>query len=186
MRHIQLIAKGLDLPTGASAIDLSVMINGRLQESNHGPSYTQVVITQSEEGEELSLQDMNGVFFRIPALKCTSAKTSTPISEVSVELQDAFALQENSGFSAEEECLEHVLGSMEQGLVKTRTQLLEAQGEITCLRIGISEHRSKLLEVQKDLELERERMANLARENDTSTAAVDLRVANPKEGVKRG
>ena len=51
LHHIQLIAKDLDLPTGASASDLSVMISGRLQESNHDPSYTQVVITQSEEGE---------------------------------------------------------------------------------------------------------------------------------------
>ena len=48
---------------------------------------------------------------------------------------------------------------MEQELVNTWTQLLEAQEEITYLKIEISEHTSKLLEVQRELELERERVA---------------------------
>ena len=60
---------------------------------------------------------------------------------------------------------EHVLSSMEQELVKTRMQLLEVQEEVTCLRIRNSEYSSKLLEVQGELELERERVAELAREN---------------------
>ena len=77
LHHIQLIAIGLSLPTAASAGDLSVMISGRLHENNHDPSNTQVVITQSEEGEELSLQDLDGVFRRIPASECASPRTCT-------------------------------------------------------------------------------------------------------------
>ena len=188
LHHVQLIAKGLDLPTAASACDLSVMISGRLHKNNHDPSYTQVVITQSEEGEELSLQDMGGVFLRIPASKCTSSRTSpAPTSEVSAELQDAFILQEDDGFSAEEECLELVLSSMEQELLETRKQLQEAQEEVTCLRIGISEHKSKLLEVQRELELERERVVDLVRENETLLQQLSTaELQSLKEEVKRG
>ena len=109
---------------------------------------------------------MGGIFLRIPAVQCTSSRTSpAPISEVSVESHDASALQETNGFSAEIKWLEHVLSSVEQELVKTWMQLLEVQEEVTCLRIRNSEYSSKLLEVQGELELERERVAELAREN---------------------
>ena len=101
------------MPTAASASNLSVMIIGRLCENNHDPSYTQVVITQSEGCEELSLQDMDGVFLRLPASVYTSSRIpSVSSSEVSVELLNASALPENKWFSAEEHCLEHVLSSM--------------------------------------------------------------------------
>ena len=99
LHHIQLIAESLCLPTTASASDLSVMIAGKLCENNHDPSNTQIVITQSEEGEELSLQDMNGVFLRIPAVRSSSLRASPSISsEVSVELQPASALRKTLTF----------------------------------------------------------------------------------------
>ena len=108
----------------------------------------QLVIAQSEGGEELSLHDMNGVFLRIP---CTSSRTSSaPSREVAVGLQDIFALQENIGFSVEENCLEHVFSLMEQELVKTQTQLLEVQEEVVCLRSKIADHSSKFLKVQRE------------------------------------
>ena len=100
LHHIQLIARDLSLPTAASAGDLSVMISGRLHENNRDPSNTQLVITQSEKDEELSLQNMDGVFLRIPASECASPKTSSvSSSELSVELQNTSVLQENNGFS---------------------------------------------------------------------------------------
>ena len=165
LHHIQLIARGLSLPTAASAGDLSVMISGRLHENNRDPSNTQVVIIQSEKGEELSLQDMDGVFLRIPASKCASPRTSSvSSSELSVELQNTSVLQENNGFSAKERCVEHVLSSMEQELVKARTQLLEAQEEVTSLSIKVSEYSGELLEVQRQLGLEREKVLELVQE----------------------
>ena len=78
-------------------------------------------------------------------------------SELSVELKNTSVLQESNGFSAEELCLEHVPSSVEQKLVKTRTQLLEAQEEVTSLTIKVSDYSGKLLEVQRQLGLEREK-----------------------------
>ena len=145
-----------------------MMISGRLHESNRDPSNTQVVITQSEKGEAVSLQDMDGVFLRIPASECASPRTSSvSSSELSVELQNTSVLKENNGFSAEELCLERVLSSMEQELVKARTQLLEAQEEVTSLSIKVSEYSGELLEVQRQLGLEREKVVELVQEKET-------------------
>ena len=84
---MQLIAKALSLPTAASANNLSMIISGRLRVNNPNPSNTQVVITQSEESEELSLQGMDGVFLRIPAPGCAEPRTpSLSSSKLSVEL----------------------------------------------------------------------------------------------------
>ena len=187
LHHVQLILEGLSLPTAASASDLSVMISGRLCENNHDPSNTQIVITQSEEGEELSLQDMNGVFLRIPAPECTSGTPSVSSSELSVELQDVSVLQENNGFSAEEHCLEQILSSMEQELVKARTKLLETQEEVAHLTIKVSDYNSKLLEVQRELGLEREKVVELTQEKDTLQQQLSTsELQSLKEEVKRG
>ena len=188
LHHIQLIARGLSLPTAASAGDISVMISGRLHENNRDPSNTQVVITQSEKGEELSLQDMDGVFLRIPASECASSRTSSvSSSELSVELQNTSVLQENNGFSAEERCVEHVLSSMEQELVKARTQLLEAQEEVTSLSIKVSEYSGELLEVQRQLGLEREKVLELVQEKETLQQQLSTsELQSLKEEVKRG
>ena len=167
LNHVQLIANALSLPTAASANDLSVMISGILREDNRDPSNTQVVITQSEEGEELSLQDVGGVFLRISASGCASPRTpSVSSSELSVEPQHTSVLQENNGFSAEEQCLERVLSSMEQELVKARTQLLEAQEEVTSLTIKVSDYSGKLLEVQRQLGLKKEKVVELVQEKE--------------------
>ena len=85
------------------------------------------------------------------------------------------------------QCLELVLSSLEQELVESRTQLREAQEEAICLRSGISEHKSKLLEAQRELELERERVVDLVRENETllqQSSTAELQ--SLKEEVKRG
>jgi len=55
LHYVQLIARGLDLPSAASASNLSVMISGRLHDNSHDPSKVQVVITKPEKGKELSL-----------------------------------------------------------------------------------------------------------------------------------
>ena len=59
----------VDLPTTASGSDLLVIMCGKLHDNNHDPSNVQVVGTKTEGGEELSLQDMDGVFLRVPVLK---------------------------------------------------------------------------------------------------------------------
>jgi len=66
---VQKIAGALDLPTTASGSDLFVIVSGKLHDIKHDSSNVQVVATKTEEGEELSLQDMDGVFLRVPVLK---------------------------------------------------------------------------------------------------------------------
>ena len=73
--QMQRLAKRLELPALATGSDLLVMITGRLRESNHDPTNVQVVVSNSEEGEELSLQDMDGVFLRLPTPKKASLRT---------------------------------------------------------------------------------------------------------------
>ena len=127
--QVQCIAKALELPTAASSSDLLVMVCGRLSDNNHDPSNTQVVVTRSEEGEELSLQDIEGVFLRIPVLKSMSSSISlSPSSEVPVESLNVLAFQKKNSISAQVNHLEYILSSMEQELAKTQTQLLESPG----------------------------------------------------------
>jgi len=56
------IATALELSTSATGDDLRVIITGKLQELGHNPASVQVVVTNSEEGKSLSLQDVDGVF----------------------------------------------------------------------------------------------------------------------------
>ena len=49
LHQMQLIARGLDLPTAASASDLSVMISGRLHENSHDPSKVQVIMSHAND-----------------------------------------------------------------------------------------------------------------------------------------
>jgi len=45
------------------------MVCGKLCDNEHDLSNVQVAVTRTEEREELSLQDMDGVFLRVPVLK---------------------------------------------------------------------------------------------------------------------
>jgi len=55
---------------------------------------------------------------------------------------------------------------MRQELVKTWAELFEAQKEVTSLRLQLSEHSGKLLEVDRKLELEKVEVAKLSREKE--------------------
>ena len=156
LSHKQLIAKALSLPTTASASDLAVMIDGKFREENRNPTDIQVIVIQSEKGEELLLKDVDGVFLKIPADNCASSRTSpTPSSQVSSDQIDFLALQGNDTFQFEEDCLERVLDSMEQELVKTRTQLYTAEEEVMSLRLRLSEYSDRIGEAETKLKLER-------------------------------
>ena len=51
--------------------------------------------------------------------------------------------------------------------MKAQTQLLEAQEEVTSLSIKVSEYSGELLEVQRQLGLEREKVVELVQEKET-------------------
>ena len=55
---------------------------------------------------------------------------------------------------------------MEQELVKAWTLLLEAQEEVVCLSIEVPDYSNKLLEVQRELGLEREKAVDLPQEKE--------------------
>ena len=100
LTHKQLISRALNLPTTASASDLGVMIDGKLREDNRNPTDIQVMVTQSEKGEELLLRNVDGVFLKIPVEYCVSSRTSpTPSSQVSDDQIDFLALQGDDTFS---------------------------------------------------------------------------------------
>ena len=68
LRQIQHLARALDLPTSATRGDLEVMISGRLAEANHDTTNIQVIVTQGEEGEQLCLRDVEGIFLVTPPI----------------------------------------------------------------------------------------------------------------------
>ena len=92
------------------------MMDGKFREGNRNPTDIQVIVIQSEKGEELLLQDVDGVFLKILAENCVSCRTS-PTVIVSGDQIDFLALQGNDIFQFEEGCLERVLDSLEQELI---------------------------------------------------------------------
>ena len=43
------------------------MIDGKFREENRNTTDIQVIVIQSEKGEEVLLQDVDGIFLKIPA-----------------------------------------------------------------------------------------------------------------------
>ena len=126
--QVQQIAGVLDFPTTASSSDLLVMVCGKLHDNNHDPSNVEVVATETEGGEELSLQDMDGMFLRVPVLKEELSGTSlAPGSEVSVptlvsgssRTSPARDSEKRESFSLEEKCVEEILSLMKTELTNT-------------------------------------------------------------------
>ena len=184
--QFQGIAKALGLPS-ASSDDLLVMISGKLTESDHNPSDVQVVATLTEEGEELSLQDFNGIFFTVPIGKTGLSRISSPVSgkemlvptlvsdssrttpdldiEVTSELDD-FTLHDKGSFSNEEKHLEQVLSLLSAELATTRLQLQAAQKEVTQFKKELSAQQENLLELKKRLGVEEAKVKQLVFENE--------------------
>ena len=125
---MQQIAGALDLPTTASGSDLLVMVCGKLCDDNNDLSNVRVVATKTEGGKELSLQDMDGVFLRVPVLKEElSGASLAPGSKVSVPTLVSGSSRtslardsaERKSFSLEEKHVEEVLSLMETELTNT-------------------------------------------------------------------
>ena len=78
--QLQVLANALDLPS-ASSDDMLVMISGKLTESNHDPSDVQIVVKQTEEREELSLEDFNGIFLTVQVSRTDLTGASLDLEE---------------------------------------------------------------------------------------------------------
>ena len=83
LQHIQHLARALTLPAAAPRSDLEVMISGKIREIRGKGVQAQVVLSLSEEGEQLSLRDQDGTFLVAPVISAWSNKESTPSQEFS-------------------------------------------------------------------------------------------------------
>ena len=201
------IATALELPTSATGDDLTVMITGKLQELDHNPTSVQVVVTNSEEGESLSLQDVDGVFLQIPTskdmLKTTtflsdhgasvsslmsgSSRTSpTPSDgETSSVVFDTLLCQEEGEFKVEEENMEKVLKLMQQALQESKAKLQESQSEVVNLQAAIVCQQQIATEAQELFELERAKVLELAKENEVQWTSLTSQIETLREEVKQ-
>ena len=142
LRHIQHLARALNLPTSATRGDLEVMISGRLAETNRDTTNIQVIVTQGEEGEQLSLRDMEGIFLVTPPiLPLLVSKSSTPCEEES-DLEGSF--------TAEMTQLQTVLQSFEEETVVLRTELQSTKKEVEQLRTKLKKANKRLVELWQE------------------------------------
>ena len=58
-----------------------VMISGKPTESNYEPPSEQIVAKQTEEGEELSSEDFNGIFLTVRVSRTELSGSSSPVSK---------------------------------------------------------------------------------------------------------
>ena len=208
--YMKQLAKALELPTSATGSDLLVMITGKLRESNRDPVNVQVVVTHKEEGKELSLQDMDGVFLHfvlpsevsslsvspmlgdremsVPSLMTGSSRTSpTPSdNEAGEVLSDVLAVQGKEEFAAEEEQVEGVLKLMQQTILETRAKLEESQQEVVHLRAELVQQEQMLLEAHKVIEVERAKVLEMAQESEIQKKLMTSQIEALGEEVKQG
>ena len=84
------------------------MIEGKLVETGYDTASVQVVIAQSEEGEQLLLRDMKGTILVTPILPLEASRSPTPS-------QGDFDCKEGAeSFAAEMRQLESVLQMLEE------------------------------------------------------------------------
>ncbi|MCY3927700.1 MAG: hypothetical protein OXG81_05455 [Acidobacteria bacterium] len=144
LRHIQHLASTLDLPTTAPRSDLEVMIEGKLVENKHDKTSVQVVIAQGEEGEQLSLRDMNGTFLVTPPLPILASKSPTPSRE------DYSYEEEIKSFTAEMTQLRNVLQMLEEEAMVLRTELQSTKEEVEQLRTELNKSNNRLVELWQE------------------------------------
>ena len=137
LKHIQQLALTLDLPATATRDDLEVMISGKLAEMGHDATNVQVVITQSEEGEQLSLRDMGGTFWVTPPL-ASKSPTPTPSQE------------EAGSFTTEMTQLRNVLQMLEEGTVVLQAELQATREEVKSLEAELDKANERLVELWQE------------------------------------
>lgn len=145
LRHVQHLASNLNLPTTATRSDLEVMISGKLAETNHDATNIQVVLTQSEEGEQLSLKDMDGTFLVTPILPYLVSESPTP------QLHEGSDYEGEVGsFTAEVTQLQNILQMFEGEAEFLRTELRSTKQEVEQLRAELSRVNERVVELWQE------------------------------------
>jgi len=127
------------------------------------------VATKTEEGQQLSLEDLNGVFLTVP-VSTTEFRASSPVlrrelsvptlvsdssratpdSEVLIEPDDHTLKERSISFSNEGRHLDQVLSKLNMELESTRLQLQAAQEEVTVLKEELSAQQTKFWKPYKN------------------------------------
>ena len=204
IHQLQELAKAMGLPS-ALGDDMLVMICGKLTKENHDPSNVQVVATKTEEGQQLCLEDLDGVFLTVP-VSPTEFRTSSPVlrrelsvptlvsdssrttpdSEVLIEPDDHTLKEQSISFSNEERHLDQVLSKLNTELGSTRLQLQAAQEKVTVLKEELSAQQTKLLETLQELQKEKAKVTKLATENEALQQQLSCsQVQDLKEEIER-
>ena len=118
LQHLQHLARALDLPAAAPRSDLEVMIGGRITELRGEGAQAQVVISLTEEGEQLSLRDEEEAFLVTPPIPPLSSKASTPSQE---------------NYDSEKDT-----GSLSNGMTQLHIVLSRMEEEKTALKVELN------------------------------------------------
>ena len=141
LKHIQYLASVLDLPIAATRSDLEVMINGKLAEASHDTTSIQVVIAQTELGEQLSLRDIKGAFLVTPILPVLASRSPTSTYVDSGYKEGA------ESFTAEMTQLENLLQLLEEETMFLLAELQSTNEEVRQLRIELDKVNCRLVEL---------------------------------------
>ena len=144
LKHIQHLASALDLPIAATRSDLEVMINGKLAEASHDTTSIQVVIVQTEQGEQLSLRDIKGIFLVTPVLPVPASRSPTS------RHGDSDCKEGAESFTAEMTQLENLLQFLEEETMVLRAELQSTKEEVRQLRIELDKVNCRLVELWQE------------------------------------
>jgi len=141
LQQIQHLTSILYFPVKASRGDLEVMICGKLIDMDHDATNVQIIITQCENGEELSLRDLEETFLVAPVLPYL-ARISKERGRERLKFNHE---EEAEDFTVELTLLQDVLQSLESITYKTSVH----RGRGHTIKTKFSEANERLVEPQK-------------------------------------
>ncbi|XP_065908993.1 uncharacterized protein [Dysidea avara] len=162
LQHIQHLARALDLSAAAPRSDHEVMITGRIAETRGEEAQVQVIISLTEEGELVSLRDMEGTFLIAPPLPAlpsrgssrvsrrASSMASSMVSTSSEELEDLDIAKDLESLAIELTQLRNLLQVREEesGALSAKLELM--RGEIDDLKAELSIAQDRILELWQE------------------------------------
>ena len=144
LKYLQHLANAFDLPITATWSDLEVMINGKLVETNRDTTSIQVVIVQSEEGEQMLLKDVSGTFLVTPPLPILASKSPTPGQEDDDYEEWAESL------TADMNQLHSMIQILEEERVALCSELQSTKEEVIQLKAELNKANSRLVELWQE------------------------------------
>ena len=121
------------------------MINGKLTEANRDTTSIQVVIVQSEEGEQMLLKDVSGTFLITPLLPILASESPTPS-------------QEDDDY---EERVESLTADMNQ--LHSMIQIIEGERIAICSELQST--KEEVIQLKAELDKANNRLVELWQEN---------------------